>query len=129
MNMKMDLRFLFNFSHMDFLLWRNSNRHPFPSVLVTYSALSAAMVALQWHFGRVAAPNMVRYGLEAWCSLCGACAVWCVSRSIDLPALGRRGMSSNGGKARPARQVSLSAPPCALPLPATAIRLLMQVHC
>ena len=114
---------------MDFLLWRNSNRHPFPSVLVTYSALSAAMVALQWHGGRVAAPNTLRHGVEAWCSLRGPRAVQWVSRSIDLPALARRGLSPNGGKARPARQVSLSAPPCALPLPATAIRLLMQAFC
>ena len=87
------------------------------------------MVALQRHGGRVAAPNMAGHGVEAWCSLCDPRAVRCVSRSIDLPALARRGLSPDGGKARPARQVSAFAPTCALPLPATAIRLLTQVHC
>ena len=85
MNMTMDLRFLFNFSHMDFLLWRNSNRHPFSSVLVTYLALPAAMVALLRHGGRVAAPNTVRYGLEAWCSLCGARAVLRARSAVREP--------------------------------------------
>ena len=87
------------------------------------------MVALQRHGGRVAAPNTVRHGVEAWCCLRGPRAVQWVSRSIDLPALARRGLSPDGGKAGPARQVSAFAPPCALPLPATAIRLLTQVHC
>eukprot|EP01052_Picozoa_sp_SAG31_P084179 SAG31_NODE_44449_length_262_cov_4.122699_2_plen_58_part_01 len=57
------------------------------------------MVALQRHGGRVAAPNTVRHGVEAWCSLCGPRTVRCVSRSIDLPALARRGLSPGGGKA------------------------------